>query len=136
MSVSAKSREKDELLKQYNHLKNQSFIAPKVDLTCPACGQLIPGMDPEIVIERSRISFENERKAKVDEILVKGNTLRAEIEQLAKTAQEIESNKLALESQLEDLNRQLEALPNPESVLEHDFIDGKQKEEKIGRAHV
>lgn len=129
ISVSAKSREKDELLKQYNQLKNQAFIAPKVDLTCPACGQLLPGMDPEVIIERSRISFENDRKAKIDEILVKGNTLRAEIDQLAKAAQEIESNKFALESQLEDLNRQLEALPNPDSVLEHDFIDGKLKDE-------
>lgn len=129
ISVSAKSREKEELLKQYNQLKNQAFIAPKVDLTCPACGQLLPGMDPEVIIERSRISFENDRKAKIDEILVKGNTLRAEIDQLAKAAQEIESNKFALESQLEDLNRQLEALPNPDSVLEHDFIDGKLKDE-------
>ena len=129
MSANTKSREKDELLKLYNQLKNQAFIAPKVDLTCPACGQLLPGMDPDIVIERTRISFENERKAKIDEVLVKGNNLKMEIEQLAKTAQEIESNKLALESQLEDLNRQLEALPNPESVLEQDFIDGKIKDE-------
>lgn len=129
MSISAKSREKDELLKQYNHLKNQSFIAPKVDLTCPACGQLLLGMNPDEVIERSRINFENDRKAKIDEILVKGNTLRAEIEQLDKAVQEIESNKHVLESQLEDLNRQLEAMPNPESVLEMDFLDGKLKDE-------
>lgn len=130
---STKSREKDDLLRQYNDLKLQIFTEPSVNTTCPTCHRPLQDINPNEVIERARIQFESERKSKIDGILIQGNALKNEIEQLAKDAAIIEEKRLNIDEEMATLNLKLNGLPSIESIQESDFIDLEKQSELLER---
>ncbi|MGB7595027.1 MAG: AAA family ATPase [Erysipelotrichaceae bacterium] len=130
---SSKSREKDDLLRQYNDSKYQVFVEPTVNTTCPTCHRPLQDINPEEVIDRARIQFENDRKAKVDGILVQGNALKNEIEKLANDAADLEEKRLKIDEEIAELNVKLNGLPTTESILESDFIDADKQKELLER---
>lgn len=131
--ASSRSRDKDDLLRQYNFSKYQDFVEPTVNTICPTCHRPLNDINPDEVIERARIQFENDRKAKVDGILVQGNALKIEIEQLAKEAADIEEKRLKIDEELSELSIKLNGLPTTESILESDFIDVAKQQELLER---
>lgn len=130
---SSKNREKDDLLRQYNDSKYQVFVEPIVNTTCQACHRPLQDINPEEVIDRARIQFENDRKARVDGILVQGNALKNEIEKLAKDAADIEEKRLKIDEELSELSIKLNGLTSVESIQESDFIDADKQKELMER---
>ena len=130
---SSKSRDKDDLLRQYNYSKYQEFVEPTVNTICPTCHRPLNDINPDEVIERARIQFENDRKAKVDGILVQGNTLKNQIEQLAKEAADLEEKRFKIDEELSELSIKLNGLPTIESIQESDFIEADRQKELMKR---